>query len=80
MNNQERLKQFCKDCKYKAMAGKTRCPFDQKYMCPDYAAFKTSLVLEDDTTAQLVSVDLLLKALRAHGYTGELRKAITVTI
>lgn len=80
MNNQDRLKQFCKDCPYKAMAGKTRCPFDQKYMCPDYSAFKASLVLEDDATAQLVPVDLLLKALRAHGYAGELRKAITVTI
>ena len=81
MNNQERLKQFCKDCQYKSIARTTRCPFEQKkYMCPDYAAFKASLVLEDDTTAQLVPVDLLLKALRAHGYTGELRKAITVTI
>lgn len=53
---------------------------ESKSMCPDYAAFKASLVLEDDTTAQLVPVDLLLKALRAHGYAGELRKAITVTI
>lgn len=64
----------------KKVVGRNRCPFEQKHMCPDYAAFKASLVLEDDTTAQLVPVDLLLKALRAHGYTGELRKAITVTI
>lgn len=51
-----------------------------KDMCPDYVAFKTSLVLEDDKTARLVPVGLLIKALRAHGYTGELRKAITITI
>lgn len=78
MNNQERLKQFCKGCPNKI--GKYKCPMESKSMCPDYAAFKASLVLEDDTTAQLVPVDLLLKALRAHGYAGELRKAITVTI
>lgn len=70
MNNQDRIKQFCKDCCYKTMANKTRCPFENKHMCPDFSAFKTSLVLEDDATAQLVPVDLLLKALRSHGYTG----------
>lgn len=76
----DRLKQFCSNCHNKKVVGRNRCPFEQKHMCPDYAAFKASLVLEDDTTAQLVPVDLLLKALRAHGYTGELRKAITITI
>lgn len=78
MNNRERLNLFCKDCIYKK--GRYKCPMARKDMCPDYSAFKASLVLEDDDTAQLVPVDLLLKALRAHGYTGELRKAITVTI
>lgn len=75
-----RLKQFCLDCPYRMVLGRPKCPMASKDMCPDYSAFKASLVLEDDETAQLVPVDLLLKALRAHGYTGELRKAITVTI
>lgn len=78
MNHQQKLKKFCKDCPYRIHRNK--CPMERKDMCPDYAAFKASLVLEDNHTAQLVPVDLLLKALRAHGYTGELRKAITVTI
>lgn len=51
-----------------------------KDMCPDYVAFKISMVLEDETTAQLVSTDLLIKVLRSHGYTGELRKTTTITI
>lgn len=51
-----------------------------KDMCPNYVAFKTSLVLEDEATAQLVPTDLLIKALRLHGYTGELRKTTTITI
>jgi len=76
----DRLKQFCKQCPYKQMVGRNRCPMANKYMCPDYSAFKASLVLEDDETAKLVPVDLLIKALRSHGYAGELRKAITVTI
>lgn len=76
----ERLRQFCKDCPYRKMLNRDKCPMGSKDMCPDYSAFKASLVLEDDEMAQLVPIDLLLKALRAHGYTGELRKAITVTI
>lgn len=76
----DRLKQFCKECPYKKLAHQNKCPWASKSMCPDYAAYKASLVLENDQTAKLVPVDLLLKALRAHGYTGELRKAITVTI
>lgn len=80
MNIQERLKQFCKNCCYKAMTCRTRCPFANKHMCPDFSAFQASLALEDNETAQLVPIDLLLKALRSHGYTGELRKTITVTI
>lgn len=51
-----------------------------KDMCPDYVAFKTSLVLEDEAMAQLVPTDLLIKALRSHGYTGELRRTTTITI
>lgn len=51
-----------------------------KDMCPDYAVFKASLALEDDATARLIPTDLLIKALRSHGYTGELRKITTVTI
>lgn len=78
MSNQERLKLFCNDCKYRK--NRNKCPMAHKDMCPDYVAFKTSLVLEDDKTARLVPVGLLIKALRAHGYTGELRKAITITI
>lgn len=75
-----RLKQFCKDCHYRTMSGREKCPMASKDMCPDYSAFKASLVLEDDNTAQLVPIDLLLKALRLHGYTGELRKTVAVTI
>lgn len=78
MSNQEKLKLFCNDCKYRK--NRNKCPMARKDMCPDYAAFKTLLILEDDKTARLVPVDLLIKALRAHGYTGELRKAITITI
>lgn len=76
----EKLKQFCNDCNYKKMSYRNKCPMASKDMCPKYAAFKTSLVLKDDNTARLVPVDLLLKALRAHGYAGELRKTVTVTI
>lgn len=78
MNSRERLKLFCNGCIYKKE--RRKCPMARKDMCPDYAAFKTLLILEDDKTARLVPVDLLIKALRAHGYTGELRKAITITI
>lgn len=78
MNSQNRLKQLCKDCPYRI--SRTKCPMARKDLCPDYAAVKTSLVLEDDEVSQLVPVELLLKALRAHGYSGELRKSVTVTI
>lgn len=76
----DRLKQFCKECPNKKITGRDKCPMASKNMCPDYLAFKASLVLEDSYTAKLVPVDLLLKALRAHGYSGELRKSVTVTI
>lgn len=76
----ERLRQFCKNCTYRKASHRDKCPMANKNMCPEYSAFKASLVLEDDDTAQLVPVDLLLKALRSHGYTGELRKTVTVTI
>ena len=36
----------------------------RKDMCPDYVAFKISMVLEDEATAQLVPTDLLIKAIR----------------
>ena len=78
--DEKRLKQLCDNCPNKALAHTTRCPFAHKYMCPEYSALKISSLLEYDDFAQLVPVDLLLKGLRAHGYTGELRKAITVTI
>jgi hypothetical protein len=78
MSNKERLKLFCNDCKYRK--NRNKCPMAHKDMCPDYVAFKISMVLEDETTAQLVPTDLLIKALRSHGYTGELRKTTTITI
>ena len=76
----ERLRQFCSSCPYKQVLGRDKCPMVNKNMCPDYSAFKASLVLEDDETAKLIPLDLLLKALRSHGYTGELRKTVSVTI
>lgn len=78
MIDQSKLRLFCRDCPYKR--GKYKCPMEGKDMCPEYSAFKTSLILEDNETASLVPVDVLLKALRAHGYSGELRKSVTVTI
>lgn len=78
MIDEEKLRQLCKDCPHKL--SKYKCPMHHKDMCPDHAALKASMVLEDSETAQLVPLDVLLKALRSHGYTGELRKAITVTI
>lgn len=80
MNNKERIKRFCKNCLQNQPTTFTRCPFARKDMCPELAAFKTVLILEDKDTALMVPTELLLKALRLQGYTGELRKVVTVTI
>ncbi len=76
----ERLKQFCKQCPHKDILGRDKCPCASKDVCPDYSAFKAALVLEDKETALRIPVDILLQALRLHGYTGELRKTTTITI
>ena len=71
----------CKQCQYKqAISGRNSCVFGKKEMCPQYLAVIAENALEDKETAAHISVESLLKALRFHGFTGELRKSQIVII
>jgi len=70
----------CRNCPYKQVAGSLTCPFDQKYMCPDYQAYMATNALEYKDSALQIPLESLLTALRFHGYSGELRKSSTVII
>lgn len=70
----------CDDCPEKKMLTPHRCPFQTKLMCPKYQAGVAKYAAEFQESAELIPVESLLKALRYHGYTGELRKSVTIKI
>lgn len=73
-------KAFCKDCIKKRQSGSRSCPVAERYMCSDYQAYLASEALSNKEAALQIPIDLMLTALRLHGYTGELRKIGVVTI
>lgn len=70
----------CKQCPHKGVNGRNACVFGKKEMCPQYSAIIAENALEDEETVSHISVESLLKALRFHGFTGELRKSQIVII
>lgn len=71
----------CTNCYAKRKYGWTRCPFDKK---PNCSAYKMCEALEamDNNTDSLdsIPVELFVRVLRHHGYSGELRKTCVINI
>ncbi len=73
-------KAFCKNCRKKQELGFTRCIYGERYMCSDYLAYLAGEALITKNAALQIPTELLLVALRHHGYSGELRKNEVVKI
>lgn len=57
-----------------------KCWFAKKYMCPKYQAAIANAALIDADAVKLIPVETIVSALRANGYSGELRKLSIVRI
>ena len=75
----------CDKCKIKEKIGSSKCPFEEKQTCFTYRAcdnLTEVYLINNNPTSQLVNIpiEVALDILRAHGYTGELRKTEVVVI
>lgn len=73
----------CNNCVTKKKHGFIKCPFQRSTMCPVYNACESlSTLMNDEDPAYFNSIppELITDLLRAHGYSGELRKTEIVVI